>query len=328
MPPVEIEVLSGLADLAGAEVARLGGTVVSESDTALRVDWAGDLRALLSLRLAVAVYAVEPFDVPRPKALLGDQALRRLAKAVRQAQAVGGHRSLRLRAAGRDTAVMQRLASALSDATGLPLDQEEGELVVRVVPAAGSVGETVDGGWEALARLSPRPLSARRWRSANLPGALNATIAAAMVDLAGVEARHDLLNLLCGSGTLLIEAGGGVGVDIDSDALSRARRNDPGLSLVQADARRLPFSDDSFDRLLADLPYGHRMGSHQENEALYGAVLEEAARVARPGAVLAVITHELRRFSAALAGPGDWRVEHERRVFQKGHHPHIWVLRR
>lgn len=322
MPRFEVEVLSGLADLAGAEVERLGGRVVSEADTALRVDWAGDLRTLLSLRLAVAVYVIERFDVPRPKALLGDQALRRLTKLALQAQAVGGHRSLRLRAAGRDTAVMQRLASALSDTTGLPLDQDEGELVVRVVPATEA-----DGGWEALARLSPRPLSARRWRAANLPGALNATIAAAMVDLADVRAGQGVLNLMCGSGTLLIEAGGGVGVDVDADALALARRNDPALSLVQADARGLPFPDASFDRLLADLPYGHRMGSHQENEALYAAVLAEAARVARPGAVMAVITHELRRFESVLAGSAPWRVEHERRVFQKGHHPHIWVLR-
>jgi tRNA (guanine6-N2)-methyltransferase len=327
LPRLEVEVLAGLADLAGAEVERLGGNVVSEADTALRVDWAGDLRTLRSLRLAVAVYLVERFDVPRPKALLGDQALRQLTKLILQAQAVGGHRSLRLRAAGRDTAVMQRLASAVSDATGLALDQDEGELVVRVVPGAeGRAQGSAGGGWEALARLSPRPLSARRWRAANLPGALNATIAAAMVELAGVEVQHRVLNLMCGSGTLLIEAGGGVGVDIDPDALALARRNDAGLALVRADARAMPFADASFDRLLADLPYGHRMGSHRENEALYPAVLDEAARVARPGARLAVITHELRRLDSALAASGAWRVEHERRVFQKGHHPHIWVL--
>ncbi len=81
--------------------------------------------------------------------------------------------------------------------------------------------------------------------------------------------------------------------------------------------------------LLADLPYGHRMGSHQDNAALYPAVLAEAARVAAPGGVMVVVTHELRLFERCLREAGRWwSVEREVQVYQKGHHPVLYLLRR
>ena len=61
-------------------------------------------------------------------------------------------------------------------------------------------------GWEVLIRLTPRPLSAREWRVCNMEGALNATIAAAMIEMTDPSARRPrVFNLMCGSGTLLIE---------------------------------------------------------------------------------------------------------------------------
>ena len=46
---------------------------------------------------------------------------------------------------------------------------------------------------------------------------------------------------------------------------------------------QLPFPENSFDVITADLPWGQLIGSHQENEWLYPAVLAEAARVIAQG---------------------------------------------
>ena len=78
--------------------------------------------------------------------------------------------------------------------------------------------------------------------------------------------------------------------------------------------------------LAADLPYGERSGSHAANDALYRAFLAGAAAVAAPGARLAVITHDIRRFEGALAEAPGWRAERTLRVFQKGYRPQIWLL--
>src|SRR5207245_442476 len=82
------------------------------------------------------------------------------------------------------------------------------------------------------------------------PGALNATIAAAMVRLVEPRRGDRFLNLMSGSGTLLVERlllGGGAvaaGVDHDPEALAAATANASAAGLAaplcRADVRALP----------------------------------------------------------------------------------------
>jgi hypothetical protein len=120
----------------------------------------------------------------------------------------------------------------------------------------------------------------------------------------------------------------------DGELLLRIRRAPAGWELLtrlspRPLATRTGLRDASADVLLADLPYGHRMGSHEANATLYPAALREAARVAAPGARLVLLTHELRLFERCLPGARAWwRPERAVQVFQKGHHPVIHLLRR
>jgi SAM-dependent methyltransferase len=335
---VECEVLAGLEPFAAAEVVRrLGPAAARREDSApteVRFDWRGPLASALDLRTVVAAHLSRTYAVPRPKGLLGDEHFRRLLDQLATVVALhenGAFGSFRFSAAGRKSAVFLRLGEAISEATGLIHRPDDGDLLLRLRPS----GE----GWEVLARLSPRPLSARAWRVENLPGALNATIAAAMVESSAPTKGDRVLNAMCGSGTLLIErrerAGAQmtVGVDLDETALTLAFANLTAArtvaSLLRGDATRLPFPDGSFDVVLADLPYGHKVGDHRDNDALYRAFLDEVARVTATGGRAVVITHELRRFGAALSEyAGSWSTRAEHQVFQKGHHPKIWVLER
>jgi tRNA (guanine6-N2)-methyltransferase len=284
--------------------------VVGETPTSLTV--VGDLATALALRTVVAAYQVLAFDLPRPRALLGEEHVRRIAAAMR----VEGASSFRLSAAGRQSTVFQRLGMELAARTGLAYRPEDGDVLVRVRPS-----------WEVLVRLTPRPLATRAWRQRDFPGALNATIAAAMLRLAAPRPAERFLNLMCGSGTLLAEcppAALALGLDNDPAALGAARANTVA-PLVLADIRQLPLRP-VFDVIAADLPYGERSGSHQANDALYRAFLVAAAEVAKPRARLVAITHDIRRFEAALAA-SEWRVVRRLRVFQKGLRPAIWLLR-
>jgi 23S rRNA G2445 N2-methylase RlmL len=100
------------------------------------------------------------------------------------------------------------------------------------------------------------------------------------------------------------------------------------VTLHQANARALPFAPQSFDALTCDLPWGDAVGSHAENAALYPAFLKEAARIARPGARLVLLTHEPRLFARLLAEQADWRATAEHRVYHGGHHPRLYRLER
>jgi hypothetical protein len=83
-----------------------------------------------------------------------------------------------------------------------------------------------------------------------------------------------------------------------------------------------------YDVLLADPPWGTLVGDHTANEALYATLLERAHRAAAPGARMAVLTHEIRLMERCLdRARGLWEPEGVTRVYQKGHHPRIYLLR-
>ncbi|MBL8157140.1 MAG: RNA methyltransferase, partial [Anaerolineae bacterium] len=92
------------------------------------------------------------------------------------------------------------------------------------------------------------------------------------------------------------------------------------------DARDLPLASRSVDVLLADLPFGQLVGSHQENILLYPAILQEAARLLRPTGRALFITHEVRLMEQLLQESTDWTTDQVFRVGLGGMHPRIWIL--
>ncbi len=335
--PVELSLVPGLSARAVDEVKQVIGPLAdmrAEPD-AIRGRYRGRLNDLFRLRSINAAFLVRDYDIPRPKALLGDAQFRDLLKQIdlvrrlHPSQAFG---SFYLSAAGSDTAVLQRLRNELAHHTGLAAADEEGDLQLRLRRAPDAAG------WQILLRLSPRPLSTRDWRVCNFAGALNATVAYAMARLSEPQPGEMFLNLACGSGSLLIERGlllpasRLIGCDNDPAVLECAAANLAAASIAAElehwDAGALPLPDRSIDALSADLPFGHRIGSHRENQEFYPRVLAEAARVARPGARFTLISHEIRLLEALLATNNAWQIIQVVPINLRGLHPRIFVLRR
>jgi tRNA (guanine6-N2)-methyltransferase len=340
---VEFTFLPGLEDVVRDELDRALGSPrvrpVPGRDDAVQATVTGSLRPLLRLRTVVAPFVALRFDVPRPQSLLDGAHFPRLLEAVRRAASAdpaAPSRSFRFDAAGRDTPAFRAVADQLAAATRMRHDPEEGTTLVRFRRAAD------ERGWDVLVRLGVRPLSARPWRELGYVAAANATVAAAMVRLTRPRPDDAVANLMCGSGTLLIErllvapARRAVGVDLSTEAVQAATANvaAAGLTdrveLVTSDiadpgwARRGPF-----DVLLADPPWGDKIGRHDENEALHDLLLRRGHDVAVPGARFAVLTHEIRIMGRCLQRAQRlWELEKEHRVFNKGHHPRIYLLRR
>jgi 23S rRNA G2445 N2-methylase RlmL len=98
---------------------------------------------------------------------------------------------------------------------------------------------------------------------------------------------------------------------------------------MQSDAVLTGLDMARYTVLCADLPYGNLIGSHRENTVLYPLLLDEAARMAAPGARFALVTHEIRLFDAALEDAKRlWQAERTFRVFQGGQRPQVYLLRR
>ncbi|MDP9353153.1 MAG: methyltransferase domain-containing protein [Chloroflexota bacterium] len=323
-----MEVVIGLEDLARQEIEALPGHV-DIADTAasgsIHFTYGGSLSDLLRLRLAVAAYLVRAYPIARPLALLGHQNFHQLLADIRDVLALhppAAFRSLRISAAGETSSVYERLRRELGTAAGLSPVLGEGDLSLHIRRSADR-----SDGFEVAIRVSPRPLSARPWRVCDMPGALNASVARAVVRLMQPSSGDCFVNLACGSGTLLVErlengpVARAIGVDSSAEALRCASRNlaaaglEGRAELVQGDAGAVTLPDASVSAVCADLPWGQLVGTHEVNEGLYPRVIREAARVAVPGAPMVLLSAQVRLMERTLREhSSQWKLERELRL--------------
>ena len=94
------------------------------------------------------------------------------------------------------------------------------------------------------------------------------------------------------------------------------------------DGRFLPLQSSSVDVLCSDLPFGHDVGSHDENLLLYPLLLKEAARVAKPGARGVFLTHEIRLMESTLNVSQEWELEEILPISINGLNPRIYCVKR
>jgi SAM-dependent methyltransferase len=168
------------------------------------------------------------------------------------------------------------------------------------------------------------------------PASTNPVIGAVMVRLAKIQPGQTVLDPFCGAGTLLVLAGEMAapgrlaGVDLQARWLGLAAQNLTGRAvaagLVQADARRLPIASGSADRVLANLPFGKRVGSHRVNEDLYPGALRELARVLPGGGRAVLLTDDKRLFEQTVQRTPLLRVIKEVVLARGGLYPSVYVL--
>ncbi len=298
----EAEVIAGLKPFAEAEIwqmmGRRGRLLYGEDEDRVRFEYGGDVKRLFELRMVVAIYECRHFSIPRPKAFLGSQNLIELLRQIKRTRKLHPKerfQSFKIAAAGRHSAIFRRLKNEIAKNTKMQLDEKEPDLLIRIRPVNGD-------GWEVLTRLTPRPLSARAWRTANMPGALNATVAAVMVNLTVPQPDDYLLNLTCGSGTFLAERGMAgqcemmVGTDLMVEHLQLAKKN-LGTGSLPA------FLD------------------------LYAGIFAEVDRIATHETIFVLITHNAGILKKILAKYPNWQIQQNITLKRGKITPHIYSFK-
>jgi tRNA (guanine6-N2)-methyltransferase len=196
---------------------------------------------------------------------------------------------------------------------------------------------TLLGGEMFLAvRLVDERMRHREYKVAHRPGSLRASVAAALGWLSRPGADDCVVDPMCGAGTILVErAHLGryamlAGFDRDPEAIAAARENiGPRyrpIGIARGDALRLPLGNATATHLVTNLPWGTKYGSHGENRRLYPRLVEEFARVVRPGGRLVMLTAE-RMLMREVANRGFVRVESVKRVTILGASAVIYLCR-
>jgi len=148
-------------------------------------------------------------------------------------------------------------------------------------------------------RLGARSLSRRAYKQEHVPGSLKPAVAAALLRLANIPTGARILDPCCGAGTILIEAKAyGVtawGGDRDPQAVAAARLNaaqaEATVHLQRWDARALPVSDRSVDRIISNLPWGRAVTIDVSLPTLYQEISAELERVLVTGGQVVLLTN-------------------------------------
>ena len=194
----------------------------------------------------------------------------------------------------------RQLGSVLVD-RGFSVDLDDPDHELRVLFSEGEVGgEHRDRcfiGW--LTVESNRDFGERRPtdRPFFQPGSMAPLDARALVNIAGAGPDSRVVDPMCGTGGVLLEAGlvGAhvVGVDAQWKMTRGSRENldallDGGWEIIHGDATALPMADGAADAVVFDAPYGRQSKIARHDLAdLVGGALAEAHRIADRAVVVA-----------------------------------------
>ncbi len=232
--------------------------------------------------------------------------------------------------------VERALGGVLVD-RGFSVDLEYPDHVLRAAFSAGKLAGSNESvavcalGW--LTAESVRDFGSRAPTDKPFfqPGSMDPLLARAVANIAGAGPGRTVVDPMCGTGGLLLEAGLlgadvigtdaqgkmakgaqenlGYFLDVDRPSPTGANRGD--WHVGRADATRLPLATDSADAVIFDAPYGRqsKIETHRLEDLLAGA-LTEAHRVADRAVVVAD------RSWASVAREAGWDLEaaFERRV--------------
>jgi hypothetical protein len=302
-----LRTVPGAVDYLAEDVRALGARIVRRHPDGLLVEYAGPLRPLAASRY-FDVLAVDPaaLDESLDGGVLG---------ALNPGDA--GPVRFRVGDLGEDRwAMRDRLES------GYGWSNSPNAWDVNVEPGGAEIGALY--------------LTQRFGELHRTPASTNPVVAAVLTRLAKIEPGQTVLDPFCGAGTLLVHAaemarpGRLLGFDVQARWLRMSAENLRSRRitalLARADAACLPVAAGAADRVLANLPFGKRVGSHRVNARLYPAALAEIARVLPGNGRAVMLTDDKRLFRETVQRTRLIRVIKEIVLARGGLHPSAYVV--
>jgi len=200
------------------------------------------------------------------------------------------------RTTGIDTQLVERRLGGVLTDRGFAVDLDDPDHELRALFADG----TCVLGWlatESVRDFGPRKPTKKPFFK---PGSMDPLLARALVNIAGAQSGHRLVDPMCGTGGVLVEAGlvGArvAGFDAQATMARGAARNlkhylgdetTPQFATARADTTRLPLRDDAANAVVFDAPYGRQSKIEGDLDSVVAGALGEAQRIADRAVVVA-----------------------------------------
>lgn len=332
--PVEVE-LRGPDKLGAAlagELRKLGCAPAAVHASSVRLhtrDLAGLYRARSFFELLLPISAGAALE-PKAIARKAGAFFSRILPACHSGEGPFGYR-VELRGAGLNRGGLAREIAQALDCSLLVNAPGDYEIELRVE-------RRDNGGANLYVKLYTLADERFAYRLAALPASMHPATAAAVLQNAGpfLTPNARVLDPCCGSGTLLIERGflspcaSLTGVDIAHAAVEIARQNAAAANcpakFIANDCLRFR-AERPYDELVANLPFGNRVGSHADNRQLYEGMLRRLPQWLRPGGTAILYTMEFTLLKTLLREMPNLRLVSQARTAAGGLTPMAFVLK-
>ncbi|MDO4543378.1 MAG: methyltransferase domain-containing protein [Clostridia bacterium] len=178
------------------------------------------------------------------------------------------------------------------------------------------------------------------YRKRTIAASMQPSLAAALCRYAkGFEHAETpvVIDPFCGSGTLLFErerlssCRALIGVDKSGKAIEAARANGREASsqarFVCKDALRFDVKDGA-DLILSNLPFGNRVGTHEDNKRLYEGFIKRLPTLLKQDGIAVLYTMEYRLLEGCIKREKRLKLTDSRRTEAGGLLPWVFVLER
>ncbi len=183
-------------------------------------------------------------------------------------------------------------------------------------------------------------LSKREWRVEFVPAGINPSLAYVMCMIAKLKEQDILLDSFCGSSVLPITAlkyfniKRAICSDISNRAIEKSKENflsadidSTRYKVFRSDIKDLKLNKRNIDVVISNLPFGIRVGSHDDNMQSYIALESVAQKLLRRQGRLVLLTQE-KNLLREVFKKDIWVVKSVLRVDEGGLLPEVFLINR
>lgn len=329
---IELKAPDKLADGLGRELAALGfrAAAVHQSSVRVHTDNIADLFKARCFTEALIEISANANPNPKGIAIKAKGFMEKLLPACHEGKPPFGYR-IELRGGQLNRAQIAKEIASYMDSDIIQNSPSNYDAELRIE-------HRQNGSANIYLKLLTVPDTRFDYRIGALPASMHPATAAGVLRYAENYLSKDarVLDICCGSGTFLIErekltpCASLTGVDIAHSAIDIARKNAEAAGSIAKfmvnDCLRFE-ADRPYDELIANLPFGNRVGSHKDNVALYAGILERLPQWVKKGGVAILYTMEYTLLKKLLRDRPALKLVTEVRTEAGGLTPTVFVVK-